>query len=118
MNEIGEMELKFAELIWPRAPIGSGELVALCENEFGWKKSTTYTMLKRLEKRGLFENADSVVRVKMTREEFDAGRSERFVKENFGGSLPGFLAAFTKKVKLSDKDIAELEELIRSNRRE
>ena len=68
MNEIGEMELKFAELIWPRAPIGSGELVALCEN-------------------------------------------------NFGGSLPGFLAAFTKKVKLSDKDIAELEELIRSNRR-
>ena len=103
MNEIGEMELKFAELIWPRAPIGSGELVALCENEFGWKKSTTYTMLKRL--------------VKMTREEFDAGRSERFVKENFGGSLPGFLAAFTKKVKLSDKDIAELEELIRSNRR-
>ena len=47
MNEIGEMELKFAELIWPRAPIGSGELVALCENEFGWKKSTTYTMLKR-----------------------------------------------------------------------
>ena len=111
MNEIGEMELKFAELIWPRAPIGSGELVALCENEFGWKKSTTYTMLKRLE------NTDSVVRVKMTREEFDAGRSERFVKENFGGSLPGFLAAFTKKVKLSDKDIAELEELIRSNRR-
>ena len=106
MNEIGEMELKFAELIWPRAPIGSGELVALCD-----------TMLKRLEKRGLFENTDSVVRVKMTREEFDAGRSERFVKENFGGSLPGFLAAFTKKVKLSDKDIAELEELIRSNRR-
>ena len=108
MNDIGEMEFKFAGLIWAHAPIGSGELVTLCEREFGWKKSTTYTMLRRLEKRGLFENIDSVVRVKMTREEF--------VKEIFAGSLPGFLAAFTKKVKLSDKDIAELEELIRKNR--
>ena len=116
MNDIGEMELKFAELIWSHAPIGSGELVGLCEAEFGWKKSTTYTMLKRLEKRGLFENKDSVVSVRMTREEFDAGRSERFVRENFGGSLPGFLAAFTKRVRLSDKDIAELEELIRNSR--
>ena len=116
MNDIGEMEFKFAGLIWAHAPIGSGELVTLCEREFGWKKSTTYTMLRRLEKRGLFENIDSVVRVKMTREEFDAGRSEEFVNEIFAGSLPGFLAAFTKKVKLSDKDIAELEELIRKNR--
>ena len=118
MKSIGEMEMKFANLIWARAPIGSGELVKLCEAEFGWKKSMTYTMLKRLVDHGLFENENSVVRTKMTRDEYDAAQSQSFVEETFGGSLPGFFAAFTKKVKLSDKDIAELEELIRKNREE
>lgn len=118
MKPLGEMELKFANLIWSRAPIGSGELVRLCEAEFDWKKSTTYTMLKRLIDHGLFENENSVVKTKMTREEYDSLQSRSFVEETFGGSLPGFFAAFTKKVKLSDKDIAELEELIRKNREE
>ena len=116
MNELGEMEMKFANLIWSRAPIGSGELVRLCEAEFGWKKSTTYTMLRRLVQRGLFENEDSIVRTKISRADYDAKRSECFVRENFGGSLPGFIAAFTKKHKLSDAEIAELEEIIRRNR--
>ena len=116
MENLGEKETKFANLIWSHAPIQSGELVKLCEKELDWKKSTTYTMLARLVKRGIFENNDSVVRVRISREDFEASRSESFVDENFGGSLPGFLAAFTRKKKLSDKEIAELEAIIRENR--
>lgn len=116
MENLGEKETKFANLIWSHAPIPSGELVKLCEKELDWKKSTTYTMLSRLVKHGIFENDDSVVRVRISREDFEASRSESFVDENFGGSLPGFIAAFTRKKKLSDKEIAELEAIIRENR--
>ena len=112
MKELGEMELRFAELIWERAPIASGELVKLCESGFGWKKSTTYTMLRRLVERGLFDNEDSIVRTRLTRAEYDARRSENFVSENFGGSLPGFIAAFTSRRKLTDDEIAELDAII------
>lgn len=112
LRELGEMELKFAELIWQHAPIPSGELVKLCERELDWKKSTTYTMLRRLIDCGIFENTDSTVRVVITREQFDAERCERFVSRNFGGSLPAFLAAFTSQKKLSESEIAELVEII------
>ena len=112
MKELGEMELRFAELIWERAPIASGELVKLCESEFGWKKSTTYTMLRRLVERGLFDNEDSIVRTRLTRADYDASRSESFVSENFGGSLPSFIAAFTSRRKLTDDEIAELDAII------
>lgn len=113
---LGEMETRFAELIWANAPIASGELVKLCERELEWKKSTTYTMLRRLVQKGIFDNVDSIVTVRMSREEFAARRSECFVEENFGGSLPGFLAAFTSRRKLSDAEIRELEEIIRSGK--
>lgn len=91
---LGKMERRFAELIWDTEPINSGDLVKLCAQQFGWKKSTTYTMLKRLCDRGLFKNENAVVSALMTREEFLAHQSERFLNETFDGSLPLFLAAF------------------------
>jgi predicted transcriptional regulator len=95
--KLGVMETKFAELIWDNEPISSGELVKLCEKELTWKKSTTYTMLRRLCDRGIFRNKAGVVSSRMTRQEFAALQSERFVAETFDGSLPRFLAAFTMR---------------------
>ena len=109
---LGEMEQKFADLIWQLAPVGSGELVRQCEAQFGWKKSTTYTMLKRLCQRGLFENSGGEVRVLITRADHEAMQSAQFVEETFDGSLPRFLAAFTRRKQLSAEEIDELQKLI------
>ena len=116
-SKLGTVESRFADIIWQNAPIGSGELVKLCLTELGWKKSTTYTMLRRLCQRGLFENRDSVVHTLVTREEFYARQSQQFVEETFQGSLPAFLAAFTSKKELSDDDVAQLQQLIDRHRR-
>ncbi|EHL05457.1 transcriptional regulator, BlaI/MecI/CopY family, partial [Desulfitobacterium hafniense DP7] len=110
--KLGEMEQKFADLIWLHAPIPSGELVKLCEKELNWKKSTTYTMLKRLCDRGIFENQKGRVTALMSREDFTAAQGEQFLSETFGGSLPRFFAAFTRRNKLSAKEIRELQRLI------
>ena len=110
--KLGEMEEKFAELIWEHAPIRSGELTKLCQKAFDWKRTTTYTMLKRLCERGLFANEDGLVVVRMKREDFQAVRGEQFIEENFEGSLPLFLAAFTRRKKLGEKEIQMLKELI------
>ena len=110
--KLGEMEQKFAELIWERAPIGSGELAKLCDGAFGWKRTTAYTMLKRLCERGIFENQNGTVVVLQTREEFQGAQSEQFVNETFQGSLPQFLTAFTRRKKLSKTEIEELKKLI------
>mgnify|MGYP001136813963 CR=1 FL=1 len=115
--KLGIMEMRFAQLIWEHEPVSSGELVKLCEAQFGWKKSTTYTMLRRLCQRNIFQNEDGVVTSSMSREEFDALQSEKFVEEKFSGSLPRFLAAFTMRNKLSEKDINELMQLIDESRR-
>lgn len=111
-TRLGEMEGRFAELIWQNAPVGSGRLVQLCAEELGWKKSTTYTMLKRLCSRGLFANEGGVVRACVSPEEFAAMQSEQFVAERFGGSLPQFLAAFTRRHRLSEAEIAALQRMI------
>ncbi|MBD5550998.1 MAG: BlaI/MecI/CopY family transcriptional regulator [Lachnospiraceae bacterium] len=110
--KLGEMEQKFADLIWENAPVASGELVKLCEKSFDWKRTTTYTMLKRLCERNLFANENGTVVVRMTREEFQAAQGELFLNENFGGSLPIFLAAFSRRRKLSGREIAELKKMI------
>lgn len=115
--KLGIMEMRFAQLIWDNEPVSSGELVKLCEKEFEWKKSTTYTMLRRLCQREIFQNVDGVVTSLMSQQEFDALQSEKFVEEKFSGSLPRFLAAFTMRNKLSDKDIKELTRLIEESRR-
>ena len=113
---LGIMETKFAELIWDSEPVTSGELVKLCEKEFSWKKSTTYTMLRRLCERNIFQNKNGVVSSVITRQEFQALQSEQFVKENFDGSLPHFLAAFATRKKLSENEVEELQRLINQYR--
>ena len=112
--KLGEMEEKFAELIWANAPVGSGELTKLCEKEFAWKRTTTYTMLKRLCQRNLFENDHGIVKVLMSREEFEAAKGEQFLEENFDGSLPKFLVAFSRRKKLNSQEVEELKRLIES----
>ena len=110
--KLGEMEQKFADLIWEKEPVSSGELTRLCEKAFSWKRSTTYTMLKRLCLRGIFSNEQGVVRAQMTKEEFLAAQGEQFLDEHFDGSLPKFLAAFAHRKRLSEKEVAELKKLI------
>ena len=116
MTEIrlGEVEMKFASLIWEREPITSGELVKLCEKELNWKKSTTYTVLKKLCDRGIFQNQGGIVTSRISRQNFFAMQSEKFVEETFAGSLPAFLAAFTKRKPLSQQQIAEIRRMIDS----
>lgn len=116
--KLGEMEARFAELIWAHAPIRSGELTKLCEKQFDWKRTTTYTMLKRLCERGIFVNENGTVHVKMTKEEFQAGQGSAFIEEHFNGSLPLFLTAFSRKNKLSKTDVEKLQQLIDSYRKE
>lgn len=114
---LGTIEARFAGLIWDNEPIPSGQLVKLCEKALNWKKSTTYTVLRRLCQRGLFENKDGLVTSRLSREEFAARQSEAFVDEAFGGSLPQFLAAFTRRKPLSQEELAALEALIADSRR-
>lgn len=113
---LAEGEARFAELIWEREPVGSTELVRLCGERFGWKKSTTYTVLKKLCERGIFQNQNAVVTALMSQEEFYGGRSRQFVEETFGGSLPRFLTAFIGKKKLTDEQVEEMKRLIESYR--
>lgn len=115
--KMGAVESRFADLIWEREPVESGELVKLAQQELEWKKSTTYTVLKRLCQRGLFQNTDGVVTSIISRAEYYALQSEKFVEDTFEGSLPAFLAAFTARKKLSEKEIAELQALIDASRR-
>lgn len=110
--KLGEMEERFAELIWEHAPVRSGELTRLCEAAFSWKRTTTYTMLKRLCDRGLFANENGMVTVRMSREDFQSARGEQFIRENFEDSLPLFVAAFAKKRRLREEEIRMLKSLI------
>ena len=119
MSELtmGAIESRFAEIIWQKEPVTSPELVKLAAQELDWKKSTTYTVLRRLCERGIFQNNDGVVTSLISKQEFYAVKSEQFVEETFSGSLPAFLAAFTTRKKLSDAEINELQELIDQSRR-
>ena len=114
---LGPVESRFAELIWNGEPISSTELVHLAEREQEWKKSTTYTVLKRLCEKGIFQNEGGVVTSRLSREEYAARQSEQFVEETFSGSLPAFLTAFTRRKKLTEEEIDQLQRLIERNRR-
>ncbi len=115
--KLGVIEMRFADIIWENEPLQSGELVRLCEKELGWKKSTTYTILRRLCERGLFQNQEGSVTSLLSKEEFAARQSEEFVEEAFEGSLPRFPAAFTRRKKLTDQEIAELQRIIEESGR-
>ena len=118
MSELrmGAIESRFADIIWQNEPVTSPELVKLAAKELDWKKSTTYTVLKRLCERGIFQNNDGTVTSLISKKDFYAVQSEKFVEETFSGSLPAFLAAFTTRKKLSDAEINELQELINPSR--
>ncbi|GFI47520.1 penicillinase repressor [Lachnospiraceae bacterium] len=110
--KLSEAEARFAELIWGREPVPSPELVDICREEMGWKKSTTYTMLKKLCDKGIFQNENAVVSARMGREEFYGGQSRKYVEEVFSGSLPRFLTAFCGNRKLSPREVEEMERFI------
>ena len=118
MSELrmGTAEAKFADIIWNNEPISSGDLAKLANGEFEWKKTTSFTVLKRLCDRGIFQNQNGTVTSKISRNEFYARHSESYVEENFGGSLPAFLAAFGERKKLKAKEIDDIKKIIESMR--
>ena len=113
--KLGEIEMRFAELIWSNEPIPSGELASLSLKELNWKRTTTYTVLKRLCDKGIFQNEKGMVSSLVSKQLFQAKQSEEFVEDAFGGSLPNFVAAFVSQKKLSKKEIEELKRIIEEN---
>lgn len=114
--KLGEIETIFAEIIWNNEPLSTRHLTELAEDRLKWKRTTTYTVLKRLCDRGLFLNAGGTVIALISREDFYAGQSEEFVANTFQGSLPAFLAAFVRRKKLSDFEIKEIQTIINEMR--
>lgn len=117
-TELGVVQEKFAEIVWNHEPVPSGELVKLCEEELKWKKSTTYTVLRKLCDKGIFQNVNGIVSSIMSKEAFYATKSEQFVQDTFQGSLPAFIAAFTTKKKLSKEEVDEIQKMIDAYRGE
>ncbi len=114
MKEItlGVVEKHFAELVWKYEPLSSGELVKICNKELNWKKSTTYTVLRKLCEKGLFQNQNGIVTSRVSRQAFYSAKSEQFVEETFAGSLPAFIAAFAAGRVLSEEVVEEIQQLI------
>ena len=110
--QLGAVEARFADIIWKHAPLSSPELVVRAERTLGWKKSTTYTVLRRLCDKGIFDNQNGTVVSRISKEEFYAAQSEQFVEKTFAGSLPAFLAAFTSRKKLSRDEVAQLRQMV------
>lgn len=111
---LAAVEGHFADIVWDHAPLTTKELIALCEQELHWKRTTTYTVLKKLCDRGIFDMHDSQVTVKITRDEFHAMQSEELVDNAFHGSLPAFIAAFATRKELSRQELDEIHKLIDS----
>ena len=109
---LGVVEGRFADIVWENAPLSTKKLVELCQQELNWKRTTTYTVLKKLCLRGVFDMHDSMVTVRISKDEFHAIRSEEFVDENFQGSLPAFVAAFTNRRKPTEAELEELRRML------
>ena len=110
--KLGAIETRFARIIWDNEPLTTGQLIGLCARELEWKRTTTYTVLKKLCDKGIFKTENSLVTAVISKEEFEGMQSEQFVEETFKGSLPAFLTAFNSRKKLSDADIDEIQKLI------
>ena len=110
--QMGAAEARFADLIWKKEPVTAAELAKEADGLFGWKKTTTYTVLKRLCDKGIFRNDKGMVSSVITRGEFESRQSEQFVEENFNGSLPAFLAAFTAGKKLTREEVESLRRMV------
>lgn len=107
-----DSDFSFMSVVWEYAPVKSGELVRLCNEKLGWKKSTTYTQIKKLGEKGFLKNENTIVYALVSREEVEREESNYFVERTFGGSLPGFLAAFMSGKRISEQEAAELKEMI------
>ena len=113
-----DAEMQLAQIIWDNEPLPSGELVKLAAEKLEWKKSTTYTVLRKICENGIFQNQGSMVTSLMGREEYIRLKGERYLEENYGGSLPGFVAAFLQKKKLSKREVEEMAKMIEDYREE
>ena len=109
---LGEVESHFVNIVWAHQPLSTRELIGICEKELNWKRTTTYTVLKKMCDRGLFVLENGVVSQKITREAFFAQQSQRFVEEAFGGSLPAFVLSFAEGKNLTEEERALLMKLI------
>lgn len=110
--KVFESEYRFCLILWEHEPIGSGKLVELCAEQLGWKPTTTYTVIKRLSERGVLKNEHAVVTSLVSKDEVQAAEIDEMVEKTFEGSLPAFVAAFTKRQKLSDSEIDALQRMI------
>ena len=116
--ELGAVQERFADIVWANEPVGSGELVKLCEKELSWKKPTTYTVLRKLCEKGLLKNENGVVSSIISRDEFYSAKSEQIIEESFEGSLPSFIASFISRKKLTAKEAEEIQEMIDAFKKE
>ena len=116
--KIFESEYRFCLILWAHEPVKSSELVALCREQLGWKPTTTYTVIKRLAQRGVLVNEDTVVRSLVTKDEVQAAEIDEMVEKKFEGSLPAFLAAFTRHRKMTDREIDQVQRMIDEYRKE
>ena len=110
--QMGAAESRFADIIWRLAAVSAADLAKIADKELGFKKTTSYTVLKRLCDKGIFRTEGGMVTVLISRDQFDALRSERFVEETFAGSLPAFIAAFTKQKNLSAEDLKQIRAML------
>jgi len=112
--KIFESEYRFCLILWEHAPVNSTRLVELCKNQLGWSKATTYTVIRRLSERGILKNENAMVTALVSKEEAQRGRLEEMMEETFEGSMPAFIAAFSKSKRLTRKEVDQLQALIDS----
>ena len=110
--ELGAVQERFADLVWANEPVGSGELVKICEKELNWKKPTTYTVLRKLCEKGLLQNDNGVVTSLVSKDEFYSAKSEQIIADSYQGSLPSFIAAFISKNDLTKEEADEIQKMI------
>ena len=116
--KIYDSEYRFCQILWEHEPVKSRELVRLCQEQLGWKATTTYTVIKRLSQRGVLKNEDSIVTSLVSKEDVQAAELEELVDKTFDGSLPAFVAAFTRNQKITEKEIDEVQAMIDRYRKE
>ena len=116
--KVYDSEYKFCQILWANEPVKSRELVRLCQEQLGWKSTTTYTVIKRLSQRGVLKNEDTIVTSLVSKEEVQTAQVEDLVDRTFDGSLPAFVAAFTRHQNISDREIDEVQAMIDRYRKE
>lgn len=112
--KVFESEYRFCLLLWENEPIKSTDMAKLCEKQLGWKKATTYTVIKRLSERGILKNENAVVTSLISKEEVQQAHMDELLEKTFEGSMPAFIAAFAKRQKLSDEEVQKIKDMIDS----